>query len=95
MNSLGVLTEQDQSQLENGGLSMEDALVQLSRLREGPVSVVLDRPCTLGDGIEQLSESEHARLIEIHRQAAELGRWQKFVPASRRGLPDVCAEIRR
>lgn len=82
MNHLGVLTEQDQTQLESSGLSMDDAMNQLARLREGPVSVVLDRPCTLGDGIEQLSQAEHASLIEAHRRAADRGRWTKFVPAS-------------
>jgi len=40
------------------------------------------RPCTVGDGIRRIGEDEAGELLELQREAAERGRFEKFVPAS-------------
>jgi hypothetical protein len=55
---------------------------QLELLREPSHYPQLARPCTVGDGIQEIAEIHHADLMSLHRQAAEQGRWSKFVPAS-------------
>ena len=42
----------------------------------------LQRPCTLGDGIEQIPADETGALIALQEEAALEGRFIKFVPAS-------------
>lgn len=51
-------------------------------LRDAPRPIVLERPCTVGDGIVQLDPSQHDELVQAGRHAAAEGRVQKFVPAS-------------
>ena len=79
---LSVFTDQDLIQLRHRGITPEDADTQMRLLRQAPRPVVLERPCTVGDGIVQLDPSWHERLIHTARQAAAAGRIQKFVPAS-------------
>lgn len=55
---------------------------QMELLRDPPPPVELVRPCTLGDGIRRLPEVEHPRWLRLHEEAASLGRFTKFVPAS-------------
>jgi len=76
------LTPEQQKSLENHGLSLAEIRRQWSLLTENPRRLLLDRPCTIGDGIVRLSASQHQPLIDLHQQAAAKGRWQKFVPAS-------------
>jgi hypothetical protein len=40
------------------------------------------RPCTPGDGIRMIFESDHDRLLGFHEEAARQGRISKLVPAS-------------
>lgn len=42
----------------------------------------LKRPCTVGDGIERLSEETIPSLLALQEEAARKGRFVKFVPAS-------------
>jgi hypothetical protein len=77
-----VFTAQDLTQLRQRGITPEEAETQMRLLRHAPRPVVLDRACTVGDGIVQLAESEHDDLLSAGREAAAAGRVQKFVPAS-------------
>ena len=51
-------------------------------LQQAPRRIVLDRPCTVGDGIVRLDASQHDELLQAGQRAALEGRVQKFVPAS-------------
>jgi hypothetical protein len=75
-------SERDQFQLESRGISVDAADRQMELLRQPSHFPRLERPCVIGDGIQQISEDRHAALIDVHRQAACQGRWTKFVPAS-------------
>jgi hypothetical protein len=77
-----VFTDQDLSQLRQRGITPEEAADQMRLLRQGPHPIVLDRPCTVGDGIVRLEAAQHDDLLEAGRQAALDGRVEKFVPAS-------------
>jgi len=77
-----VFTDQDLTQLRQRGITPEEAESQILLLRHAPRPVVLERPCTVGDGIVQLAASAHDDLLHAGRQAAAAGRVQKFVPAS-------------
>jgi hypothetical protein len=74
--------EADLEQFEAYGISLEEIEAQLSLLRTPPPPIVLDRPCTIGDGITQLHRSDYERLLATGNQAAASGRVTKFVPAS-------------
>jgi hypothetical protein len=83
MSSLSTfLTDNDRIFLEQQGISVEEATRQWALLNHPPQPVDLVRPCTIGDGIEQIASQARGELIAAHRQAAERGRWCKFVPAS-------------
>ncbi len=82
VDSIDIESDTDQQAFEEHGLNVEEARRQWALLSDRPGSVVLDRPCTAGDGIKQLPAETHAELIDAHRQSANAGRWSKFVPAS-------------
>lgn len=75
-------TERDLAQLRARGIEVEEVERQLARLREGAPPLRLDRPATVGDGIERLDSREHPRLLEEWERAARAGRLGAFVPAS-------------
>ncbi len=75
-------TDADLARIHEKGMSVEDVLGQLEAFRRGFPHTVLDRPCTIGDGIIRLSEDEVDHLSERFEAAAEAGRAMKFVPAS-------------
>ncbi len=79
---MSFLTDEDCTFLKEHGVDVEEAQRQLALLTNPPQHAVLDRPCTLGDGIVQLMPEERDNLIATHRDAADQGRWSKFVPAS-------------
>ena len=76
------LTQNDYLLLKQQGLSLSQIEVQLQQLRQGVPPLHLIRPCSVGDGIIQLSPQHFA---EYHRQfqhAQAAGRVSKFIPAS-------------
>lgn len=75
-------SEKDRHQLDARGISIEAADQQLRMLRQPSHHPHLIRPCRVDDGIQQIPERDHGRLLEIHHHAAQQGRWSKFVPAS-------------
>lgn len=72
----------DLARLEERGIPVAEALRQLRWLAEPPPAARIDRPCTIGDGIETVEESEVPGLLARHDAAARSGRIGKFVPAS-------------
>jgi hypothetical protein len=74
--------ERDLAHLSARDIPIEEAEAQLSLLRTPPPAIVLDRPCTVGDGITQLQASEQDALSARGEAAAAAGRVMKFVPAS-------------
>lgn len=74
--------EFDVAQLREHGIAVEEAERQLALLLRPPARVRLDRPATLGDGIETISPSATPGLLARHEVAAAAGRLTKFVPAS-------------
>lgn len=81
-NNVVFLSKENQEFVENHGLTMDEIRRQWSLLTEEPKRIVLDRPCTIDDGLEQLPENDWSALRDTHRAAADQGRWKKFVPAS-------------
>jgi len=67
-----------------GELSIEPAAAtrQLAWLRSGQAVILLERPCTPGDGIVQIQPEDHAHLNKTFAAAATAGRLQRFIPAS-------------
>ena len=55
---------------------------QVALLADPPPPAALVRPCTVGDGLRVLDETERARLERRWSEAAAAGRFSKFVPAS-------------
>jgi hypothetical protein len=72
----------DHAALAAHGLTLQEAARQLRLLREPPRPVRLVRPCTIGDGIHTISESERPALRSAADVAALDSRVTKFVPAS-------------
>lgn len=69
------LTPADLEELGRAGIARAEAERQLAILRRPPRYRVLDRPCTLGDGVAPLKESEYSLSFDAARASA-------FVPAS-------------
>ncbi len=72
----------DLVELERREISLHEAGRQLEQYRNPPGFAQVLRPCTAGDGILQLSETDLPRLAQLHDGAAQAGRITKFVPAS-------------
>jgi len=72
----------DLLQLTTRGIILEAALAQIATLKRGLPFLILQRPCTVGDGITILSRADVERYTMSHAQAAGQGRMMKFIPAS-------------
>jgi len=75
-------TENDIRDIEREGLTVQEVSSQLAILHSETIPVTLDRPCSVGDGIVAIRESEKDALISKHEEAAAQGKMTKFVPAS-------------
>ena len=75
-------TEDDRRQMQALGITEAQVREQLGLFEKSPCFMNLHRPCTVGDGIQRLTDSEVKASGQIQEQAAEEGRCQKFVPAS-------------
>lgn len=74
--------ESDLKQMKERGISQEKVFSQLGRFKKGFPFLKLNRPCTLGDGIHVLENTDIEKSIEAHSESALAGRTMKFVPAS-------------
>ena len=72
----------DLAQLAARSIAPAEAERQLALLARPAAWAVLERACTPGDGIEQLSEARIELLLATHARAAAAGRVSVFVPAS-------------
>lgn len=64
------------------GHTLETVLAQLEIFNRGVPFTHLQRPCTTGDGITVLQQSDMDRLGRLYTEAMAAGRVTKFVPAS-------------
>jgi hypothetical protein len=75
-------SEADLRQLEERGISPDEAARQLALFDNPPGFMELERPCTVGDGVVRLRDDDIPELHSLHEEAAAAGRFRKFVPAS-------------
>ncbi len=76
------LTGADRRQIDAHGIGPDSLSRQLELLAEPPAPMLLDRPCTVGDGVRALSGAEQERLGSLFASRAPDLRPLKFVPAS-------------
>lgn len=77
-----LFTDTDLAAIRNQGVTEEDALRQIDRLKRGARPLSLNRPCSLGDGILAIEDTSFKHLAEEYDAACSQGRVMKFVPAS-------------
>lgn len=82
IQSGSYISEGDRKLLKHHEIGLDDVRWQCQMLSGKSPSVILDRPCTVGDGIETVVWNEVDGLLEAHRQSVQAGRWTEFVPAS-------------
>jgi len=76
------LSRRDLDQLAAAGIGAAEADRQLALLARPPAPIRLARPCTVGDGILQLTARREEELARLGAAARDAGRLGKFVPAS-------------
>lgn len=77
-----MLTSDDLARLAARGVSADEARRQLELLTHPPARLAIDRPCTVGDGIEHLDEPRADALAARAAGVVARGRASAFVPAS-------------
>ena len=77
-----MFTKRDRQQFSDKGIPLRFVEEQLAVFQRGLPFMVLDRPCSVGDGITRLSSSEVDFFPTLFDQAQSAGRISKFVPAS-------------
>lgn len=75
-------TNADRQQMESLDISMPKVLEQIEIFRRSDFFVRLRKPCTVGDGVRKIDDSNTAKYIALHTQAAKRDLFMKFVPAS-------------
>jgi hypothetical protein len=80
--SATLFKEEDILQIRERGMTPDGVASQMELLRKGFPHARLKRPCTAGDGIRVLDESDLAGLDRVFSRALSSGRVMKFVPAS-------------
>ena len=77
-----MLTELDKNSIVERGTHVETIEAQLAIFQRGIPFTTITKPCTVHDGINQISNSEFPKLEETFGRAMSSGRVTKFVPAS-------------
>lgn len=77
-----TFNQEDRWQMKALGISEEQVRLQIQIFQKSSFYVRLHRPCTIGDGIQQIASDELAAYIGLQEKAAREGRFLKFVPAS-------------
>jgi hypothetical protein len=77
-----LFTPEDLRRMKSLGIPRSRVLTQLALFRKGGGFLRLNRPCTLGDGIEKIPENRIPHWVARQERAAEAGRFSKFLPAS-------------
>jgi hypothetical protein len=78
----GTFSQADYEQIGRLGISEAEVERQLSLFREGVQPIHLEKPCTVGDGIERLESDQQEIFIARWQEGATEGRLGEFVPAS-------------
>jgi hypothetical protein len=76
------LGAEDFRQAQTLGINATQLEDQLRTFAKSDFYLFLDRPCTIGDGILQVSEEQAKLFAARQEEAARRGRFLKFVPAS-------------
>ncbi len=77
-----ILTQQDDVQLKELGITMADLFGQIELFTKGIQPLKLERPCTSGDGILRLNGSDYHRLSELFDKQKQGLSIHGVVPAS-------------
>lgn len=77
-----TFNQDDRSQMKALGISEEQVRQQIQMFKKSSPYVRLHRPCTLGDGIQQIASEDLKTYIVLQEKAVREGRFIKFVPAS-------------
>jgi len=77
-----TFNQDDRSQIKALGISEEQVRQQIQMFKKSSSYVRLHRPCTMGDGIQQIAPDDLKTFIALQEKAAQGGRFIKFVPAS-------------
>ncbi|MCB2201022.1 DUF4301 family protein [bacterium] len=77
-----MFSKADRKQIKDHGLDEKEIKRQIELFRRGPQPVNLIRPCVIEDGIVRLHLDQEPAMIQAFSQAADKGRFSKFVPAS-------------
>jgi hypothetical protein len=72
----------DRRQMKGLGITEDQVRAQLEVFRKTSFFVHLDRFCTPQDGVQRIPREETEKYLDLHRGAAQKGRFTKFVPAS-------------
>jgi hypothetical protein len=75
-------TSRDLDGFRQRGIPIEEIERQLRLFQEPPPPIRIERPCSLGDGIRRLHESDHGEYLSAFEAARAAARCMKFVPAS-------------
>lgn len=76
------ITAEDRQRLAARGISEAEIERQLQLFAHPPAPLVLERPCTRGDGIRVIGEADWPACLDAWEAAHRAGRLLKFVPAS-------------
>lgn len=77
-----LFSAEDLQQIREHDLQPDEIYAQLRSFESEFSSLKLDRPCTVGDGIQVLPQTELERLAVFYEPTKVQGRGIKFVPAS-------------
>jgi len=77
-----MFTDADYEQMRALGIDPARVREHLHLFARQSHFLTLDRPCTIGDGIQQLAAAEVDHYLEQQDRAARQGRFQSFIPAS-------------
>lgn len=77
-----TFSEADRQQMQSLGISEAQALSQMEMHEKSSFHLRLATPCTLRGGVQKIALTNTKRYIRLHSEAAGLGRFKKFVPAS-------------
>src|SRR4030043_1888704 len=80
-----LFSHSDLSQMQTLGISVAQVREQVKLFKESSYFINLEKPCTVGDGIINISLNSIDTYIEMHETAVKNSRFQKFVPASGAG----------
>src|SRR5512134_2538569 len=72
----------DLAQLAAHGITVAEAERQLGVMMRPAAWAAIERPCTVGDGIERLDAPTLEACLALHARAAAEGRVSAFIPAS-------------